>query len=336
MIGNNVVVTIRAEDNNGNVDTTFNGTVTLVASGSATGGGIVTITSGVGTKTITDTTAETVLLTLLDTGSTGLITTSAQDVIFSTTPPAPVAESTGSGSTPLRSTVVFSGRAFPEAKLTILGVGEGDIPMRQGTVASSNGTFTFRFGGLNPGLKSYFLSVADKNGKTTQTKVFPIDVDRTLIVRDVFLPPTIGFMRNTVTKGGFVGITGYATPGYSVQASIDGKPVGEVDVADSTGKYMVLYNTFELSLGTHVVRTYQTSPAGETSDSSTEGSFTVSLLPTPQTDLNSDGTINASDLSIFLSKWLSKDPSMRGVIDFNSDGKVDIQDLSIFARTLPR
>ena len=335
LVGTNVIITVRAEDNNGNVDTTFNNTVTLVTSGSATGGGVVTLTNGVGTKTITDATAETVLLTLLDTGSTGLLTTSAQDVLFSTTPSAPVVVS-GGGSTPIRSTVIFSGKAFPGAKLTILGVGEGDIPMRQGTVASSNGTFTFRFGGLNPGLTSYFLSVADKNGKTTQTKAFRIDVDRTLIVKDVFLPPTISFIRNTVTKGGFVGITGYATPGHSVQAIIDGKPVGEVDVADETGKYMVLYNTYELSLGTHVVRTYQTSPTGETSDSSTEGSFTVSLLPTPQTDLNSDGVINASDLSIFLSKWLSKDPSMRGVIDFNGDGKIDIQDLSIFARTLPR
>jgi hypothetical protein len=77
-----VTVTVQAQDNSGSVDTTFNGTVTLNTTGSATGGGAVTIASGVGTKDISDTVAQTVTLTLTDTGGTGLDVSSSKTLTF--------------------------------------------------------------------------------------------------------------------------------------------------------------------------------------------------------------------------------------------------------------
>ncbi len=45
----------------------------------------------------------------------------------------------------------------------------------------------------------------------------------------------------------------------------------------------------------------------------------------PRTDLNQDGKQSIIDISIFVAKMLTKDPSL----DFNSDGSVDTKDLSI-------
>jgi hypothetical protein len=81
-VGSNVTVTVQAQNQYGTIDTAYQRDVTLVAGGSATGGGLVDIVNGVGTKQITDAVAETVNLTLSDTQSTGLNVTSTQDVIF--------------------------------------------------------------------------------------------------------------------------------------------------------------------------------------------------------------------------------------------------------------
>src|SRR5205085_1452386 len=58
--------------------------VTLNTSGSATGGGLVNIVNGVGTKSISDQVAETVNLSLSDSATTGFDVSSVQDVIFGT------------------------------------------------------------------------------------------------------------------------------------------------------------------------------------------------------------------------------------------------------------
>ncbi len=334
LVGTNTTVTIRAEDNSGNVDTTFHSSVTLVVSGSATGGGVVNFVNGVGTKTITDATAETVTLTLIDTASTSLDISSSQTVTFSTTPPASAPVAVGGTTSIIRSTVIFAGKVFPGARLTVVAVGDGNIPVRQGTVAAGDGSFSIRFNGVAAGIRSFFLSVADRDGKLSQTKTYSVDANQSLIVRDVLLPPTINFARQTVTKGGFVGITGYATPGFAVQATIDGIDTGAINIADDSGKYSIPVNTFNLSLGAHTARTHQTSTEGVTSDASIEGTFMVSTLFDSQTDLNHDGKVDSTDLSIFLSRWNSPDPAVRATVDFNGDGKLDVQDLSIFSRTL--
>ncbi len=336
LINTNVTVTIRAEDTNGNVDTTFNGSVTLVTSGSATGGGVVNFVSGVGTKLVTDAIPETVTLSLLDSASTSLDVSSIKTVTFSTTPPPPTPATIGGITAVIRSTVIFAGKVFPGANLTVVAVSDGNIPVRQGTVAAADGSFTIRFAGIAAGIRNFFLAATDRNGKLSQTKTYAVDVNQTLIVRDVLLPPTVDFVNTTVTKGGFVGITGYATPGYAVTATVDGKDTGLVSIADNSGKYLIPFNTFDLALGTHSVSTQQTSTDGDTSGTSPEASFVVSTLFDTRTDLNHDGKVDASDMSIFMSRWLSSDPSVRKTVDFNGDGILDAQDLSIFARTLTK
>ncbi|MDH3456211.1 MAG: hypothetical protein OER90_05165, partial [Gemmatimonadota bacterium] len=81
-VGTPIPVTVRALDQYNNVATGENRDVTLLTSGSATGGGAVNITSGSGTRLISDQVPETVLLSLVDSDGTGLIVSSTQDVVF--------------------------------------------------------------------------------------------------------------------------------------------------------------------------------------------------------------------------------------------------------------
>ncbi|HET6224736.1 MAG TPA: hypothetical protein VFF27_00560 [Bacteroidia bacterium] len=82
-VGSQVTVTVQAENAFGLIDTNYQNDITLVTSGSATGGGLVNIVNGIGTRQITDGIAETVNLTLSDTQSTGLNISSTQNVVFS-------------------------------------------------------------------------------------------------------------------------------------------------------------------------------------------------------------------------------------------------------------
>src|SRR3989344_4420673 len=95
-VGVPVTVTIEAQKSNNQVDTSYQNDVTLVVSGSATGGGLVNIVNGVGTAQVNDSTAETVTLSLSDTQATGLTVSSTQNVVFSaavdTTAPSTVSD----------------------------------------------------------------------------------------------------------------------------------------------------------------------------------------------------------------------------------------------------
>ena len=77
-----VTVTVEARKTGNTVDTAYQNDVTLVTSGSATGGGLVDIVNGVGTLQINDSVAETVTLSLSDTEATGLDVSSTKEATF--------------------------------------------------------------------------------------------------------------------------------------------------------------------------------------------------------------------------------------------------------------
>src|SRR5207249_3241389 len=80
-----VIVTVQLQDQFGNLVSSGQDKdkdVTLNTSGAATGGGVVDIVNGVGTKSISDQVAQTVNLSLSDSQSTGFNVSSVQDVIF--------------------------------------------------------------------------------------------------------------------------------------------------------------------------------------------------------------------------------------------------------------
>jgi len=338
-VGTPASVTVEAQDNAGNIDTTIQSGVTLRTTGAATGAGLVTMVNGVGTITLQDAVAETVTLSLSDTQSTHLNVSSTGSLTFSAVPVAPAtAGGAGGAPTPNIAGVQISGRAFPGARIEILAVSPQGATIAGQATANTNGSFTALLTGLQAGAGTYGVLAFDALGRTTQTRVLYANYAGTnafLSLDASLLSPTLGLVHPTVRRGDVVGLVGSALPGYLVGAQIDGKTVASATAADD-GSYKILLPTTGLTLGSHTVRVRQVSSTGAQSEYAPQKVFTVTTLFTPQTDFNQDGIINVQDWSIFLSRWSSSVPSVHMLDDLNGDGKVDVTDLSIFVRTLKK
>lgn len=338
-VGTPVTVTIEARKSNNQVDTEYQSDVTLVTSGSATGGGLVDIVNGVGTRQINDSVAETVTLSLSDTEATGLDVDSTQQVTFS------AAGGGGGGRAAALSrlipviptTVTFSGIAFPGARVFIIDKdARVEQVVSQERVTADNGTFQVSFVGISEDQHSFGLTIKDKEGRPTQTKFFNLRPPaNSITVKDVFVPPTVGFASGFVTRGRDAIITGYAVPDNNVIIEIDDTIKTEVKVKGD-GSYRTAVNTGILEFGQHRVRVKQVDPGGRESDFSPTKALVISRLTLPKTDFSGDGQVDIKDWSIFLSLWSSKDEASRRSADLNEDGKIDISDFSIFIRTIKK
>lgn len=268
----------------------------------------------------------------------GNISTSLNDsVTITTTGSVPLSSSTDSASSGVRPTTInFSGKAFPDAKVIII---DKDVlletPLKQDVVSGSDGKFYISFSGILQSQHLFGLAVKDKENRSSQTKFFNVDtVSNSLTEKDILVSPTIDFINLAVTRGKNAVIIGYATPGNMVKIEIDGKIKGETKAGEDGG-YRFEINTGELEFGLHSGRVKQADKDdGKESDFSLTRSFIVSRLLSIVADFNGDGKIDIRDWSIFLSRWFSKNKEIQKVIDLNSDGKIDIFDFSIFIRNL--
>lgn len=265
-------------------------------------------------------------------------TCSASCTINDCTPPPPPPPSGGGGGGGARpTTVTFSGKAFPGAKILVIDkpVADAARTVSQEIVTQDDGSFQASFIGIMQSRHSFGLIIKDKEGRNSQTKFFTIDVlANDLIVKDVVISPTVGFASRLVARGNNVTIIGYASPESSVALEIDGIIKKEVK-AEKDGSYRAEIATGELDFGNHQVRTKQIIPEEKReSDFSPTNTLVVSRLVLPKADLSGDGKVNIKDWSIFLFQWASKDMTQKKIIDFNGDGKVDISDFSIFIRNI--
>jgi hypothetical protein len=338
-VGSPATVIVEAQDNDHNIQSTYQNDVTLNVSGTATGGGLVDIVNGVGFRNVTDNTAETVSLSLSDTQSTGLDVSSIQNLEFVT---HIVSFGFGGGARtptpPSIKGVQLFGKAFSGAKVSVLQISSDSVETKQQGTAQKNGTFGVVLNDISSGNYSYGLVASDKQGRNSQIKIYDanlINQNSLLTVGGILLSPTIGVVRPVVTKGDTVGFIGTAIPGYTVEVFIDGNSTAAgAGIADSNGNYKIFISTGDLDFGSHTAKARQDPPIGIPSDFTPQVVFNVTNLLVPKTDFNEDGSVNISDASIFLSRWMSTDSKVKILDDLNSDGKVDITDFSIFVRTL--
>jgi hypothetical protein len=233
--------------------------------------------------------------------------------------------------------VIFSGMAYPGAKVMILIKDFGkEIPLKQDLVVSPEGDFYIEFVGILQSIYSFGLVAYDKDGRSSQTKIFRLNtVSDSLIGKNIFLPPTIGFSRAVVSQGDSLLVVGYASPGSEVEVEIDRRFREKTETGED-GFYKLAFNTSELSFGYHSARARQIGKDGKKSEFSVQKTFSVSQLRAPQADFNNDGIINISDWSIFLARWRSSDPTLRMQNDLNGDGRIDISDFSVFIQNFKR
>ncbi|MDO8659617.1 MAG: hypothetical protein Q7K54_03370 [Candidatus Parcubacteria bacterium] len=257
--------------------------------------------------------------------------------LSSTSEPPP---STGGGggerTLQLSPAISFLGKAYPGAHIRISARDmehELEIPVKEIIVDSEDGSFVVKFTNMH-GFNSYSFIVNDKEGRLAQAKIFNINLqENSVLEKDIFLSPTLGFVRSVITKGDSIIFMGYAVPNSAVSIKIDDSQTVSAE-AGNDGFYKVIFNTADLSFGSYTATASQISPNGSLSDRSPQKIFIVSSLINPQTDFNEDGIIDIKDFSIFLTKWRSNDASVRNTIDLNGNGKVDISDFSIFIRTI--
>ncbi|MDZ4286091.1 MAG: MBG domain-containing protein [Candidatus Sungbacteria bacterium] len=237
--------------------------------------------------------------------------------------------------------VEFSGQAYPKSKLQVFFKSEVNglyyvIPEAIYNI-TDDGAFTISYTALLGGDYIFGLQAEDRGGRKTGIRPFTVNLtsQNELVATDLFLAPTISFARNTVRKGDVLKVIGYGAANTTIEFEVDGQLLASTAQAGSDGLYQKLITTADYSLGDHTIRVRQKSK-NTTSGFSYKKTFAVSQLFFPVTDLNSDGKIDISDWSIFLSKYNSKDPAVREQLDLNDDGKVDISDFSLFIRSLKK
>ncbi len=252
-------------------------------------------------------------------------------------PPVPIIlPPSGGAGTPTE--VHFTGRAYPGAKIMFVARElRQEIPFAQTISAANDGSFKADFVGILGGQQLWGFIVTDKDGRRTRPQYYNLDTISSLLEeQDIFVPPTIGFLRKAVTKGDTFVFIGYATPGSKIEFQIDNQNIKDVAEANDNGSYKLLFGTADMAFGSHSAQVRQIDNKGEKSDFSSKETFTISRLFVPKTDLNGDDIINIKDWSIFLVRWSSKEKSLHDSVDFNNDEKVDISDFSIFLRTIKR
>ena len=365
--GNSVMGNVEAVDSLGNIDPSYASGVTVTMSGSATGGGLVNLTNGVGTTTITDSVAETITLGFRDTQSTGLGVAATTQIIFN---PAPVVTPPGGGPSPTQVavgikpgvTITFAGRAYPGASVMMIrkDLGLQAVPVTQAVTAAADGSFLVELNNVTRLTgQTYLLSFVDRNGLIAQTKAYNIPVQDKIVYGNILAAPTLGFQSaSVVTKGQPFVITGYATPKATVELFIDGNAAGTVLVNDPTGKYVYPLSTDSLNFGRHsiwAIQKYAQSTVlvtGYTNSLSQDEVFVDSATNGPLLSENASGTytfipaanetgeVNPVIVGKVYTKQAESDfsnqesftvsPLTDPMLDLNGDGVVDIKDLSIF------
>ena len=251
-----------------------------------------------------------------------------------TVKPAPIPLPPTAGGQPTE--IKFSGRAYPGAKVTIYAKDANtQFPIKQEEIESSDGTFKTNYRGIPQNAYNYSLVITDKDNRNSQVKSYNLDVyANSLNVKNIFVSPTLGLLRSVVTKGDFITATGYAAPDSDVEFEVDDRLISGKTSAEKDGHYKWLFNTAGLNFGEHRVKARQIGGFNTKSDWSPTVIFSVSAILNPKTDLNSDGIINISDWSVFLSSFKSENESVKKRVDLNGDGKTNISDFSVFLKTL--
>ncbi|MFA6608679.1 MAG: dockerin type I domain-containing protein [Candidatus Paceibacterota bacterium] len=260
--------------------------------------------------------------------------------IIDNQPPTPQLVAAAPGGTGETTIVLFTGKAFPGASISIIdNDAESNSQTSQEIQAETNGSFRLAFVGISEALHSFTVLVKDNKGRLAHTKFFSVNTSLKMKNSiELQIPPTVEIKPPSVRRGDEITITGYAASHNFVQIEIDNVKYSEVQAGED-GSYQLTVSSGALEFGKHNVRASQSPPLSPTgtslvSDFSVTHSFTVSTAPLPSADFNDDGIVDVQDLGIFLSKWVSTIEEERESVDINNDSKTNLTDFSILIRAI--
>lgn len=226
-------------------------------------------------------------------------------------------------------TVIFKGKAYPSAFLTILKDGKVAATFS----AESSGLFEAKLTGLEGGRYIFSVWAEDTKGRRSVTLSFELDIliGTVTTVSGIFISPTIEVFPTQVERGGEVSIFGHSFPESDIRIHIS--PLNEIKETQTSlkGKWLYKLDTEGLADGQYDVKAKAFHGDGDQSQFSQKLSFLV--VPKVElvcwgADLNFDGRVDIIDFSILLYFWGQTNPA-NSCADINFDGIVDIFDFSI-------
>lgn len=232
---------------------------------------------------------------------------------------------------PIETKVVFQGKAYPGAEITILKDGQVAVIIPAGPQAD----FKTELSGLTPGTYTFGLWAEDKAGRRSTTYSFTVYISYGTIttVSGIFLSPTIELEKEEIEQGELLNISGQTAPISKVNIHINSEEeIIEETRADQAGDWFYALGTKTLAKGAHTIKVRAISTEDLLSSFSQVLEFTLKekattppqIEPTP-CDLNGDDKVNLVDFSILLYWWGRNNPD----VDANDDGIINLTDFSI-------
>ncbi len=232
--------------------------------------------------------------------------------------------------------ITFSGRAYPNSKVSIL----KDGVLVVSTIADPKADFSVSIGTLASGNYNFSVYGQDSNERKSNSFSFPVFISQgsTINIGGIFLSPTIDVDKSEVKQGENVVIFGQSVPSSDITISVHSeKEIFNKVKTDSSGVYLLNFDTAQLEIGSHLAKSKsavetEVSPFGNTvafkvgNESKKKEVNTCSSL---RGDLNCDKKVNLVDFSI-MAYWYKKNNPPSNV-DLNKDGIISLVDFSIMA-----
>jgi len=241
-------------------------------------------------------------------------------------PPPPPPPGGGGGAPAKTATVIFEGKAYPKALVTILRNGS----VAGTVIADSSGDFSKTLTGVPAKTWTFGVYAKDTEGRKSVTLGFSISViaETEMKVSGIFISPTIALSEEVVRRGATLEIFGQAYPKSDVHIFISSPtPTIKKIKTSQKGKWRVPLDTTPLIVGTHTSKAKAMTDEGEQSPFSDELIFKV-VEYCKGADLNFDSRVDLVDFSILLYYWGQRKPA-NICADINQDGMVDLIDFSI-------
>lgn len=266
---------------------------------------------------------------------------SATPVAAAVTPPSGGGGGGGGGGGSSETGIVFSGRAYPLSKVTIL----KDAQIAVTTIAGPDSKFKVTLGNLSAGSYNFAVYGEDRNGIRSSLFTFPIYITSRVLaeVSGIFITPTISVDKSEVKRGDNITIFGQSSQVSEITVSINSAVEYFVKKnSDADGIYLLNFDSSVLEMGQHSAKS-KSATDGEISSFGKLVGFTVgtkNVMATVATqsflkgDLNNDKKVNLVDFSIgafWYKRALSEAFSLIEKERLNGDGKFDLVDFSIMA-----
>ena len=234
-----------------------------------------------------------------------------------------------------KTSVRFSGEAYPDAIVSVLRNGENATYVKAG----KDGLFSVTLEEQYSSTTLYSLFAKDVANNKSLLINYPLVVTAGYLtyLSGIRFPPTISTDKLQVRFGDYLSVGGYAMPGRELQIGIEDQSSGANKIftltSSDTGLYNITLPLLHFPLGDYIVYTKYANDTRRSKlvkfiigDSNIPNANASLNIPG---DCNADGVIDLVDFSV-LAFWYKKIHPPH-CVDVNHDGIVDLIDFSILA-----